>query len=142
ANELDVLEYWRTTGIAGNQILAYAAVDTRNLDEVRQAIWLFGGIYLGIYVPQSAERQFAAGEPWTVPWVSPIVGAHAVPALAYDESGVAVSTWAKIQGADWRFFSRYCEEAYAIVDQAWIASSGISPSGFDVEQLKTDLAAL
>src|SRR5580698_5360811 len=40
----DVLEYWRTTGISGHKILAWAAIDPTNIPEVKQGIWLFGGV--------------------------------------------------------------------------------------------------
>lgn len=48
---LDVLNYWRQTGIAGRKILAYVSVNMRNPAEVKQAINLFGGLYIGLALP-------------------------------------------------------------------------------------------
>jgi hypothetical protein len=66
ARELDVLKYWRTTGIAGHQIGAFAEVGPTNHQEVGQSIYLFGGLYLGLNMPNTAQAQTSAGEPWDV----------------------------------------------------------------------------
>jgi hypothetical protein len=156
AVEVDVLNYWRRTGIAGNQITAFVSVDPQNGQHVRQAIQLFGGIYLGIDMPRSAERQTDDGEPWdltALPFLDPIVGGHAVPALGYDAQYLKVITWGKVQLMSWAFLDRYCEEAYCLLDTAWLSTRGFgwwdclwkppeSPGGFNLDQLNSDLAAL
>ncbi len=140
AVELDVLNFWRQIGIAGNRLAAYTAVDPTNADHIRQAIWLFGGLYLGLVLPQSAEQQTVSGKPWISVWYSPIVGGHAVPAVGYDDQYVNVVTWGQVQLVAWEFLTRHCEEAYALVDQDWIRRAGTSPSGFDMASLEADLA--
>ena len=57
---LDVLNYWRKTGIGGHKIDAYVSVDPMNHEEMAQAIWLFGGVYLGLNPWEDAERAFRA----------------------------------------------------------------------------------
>jgi hypothetical protein len=154
AVELDVLDYWQKTGIAGNQVSAFVAVDWTNTEHVKQAISLFGGLYLGLNIPQSAEEQIENGQPWepSGPF-DQIVGGHAVPALAYDQQYLTVITWGQTQLMGWDFLSKYCEEAYAIVDPAWVSDRSlpwyerlwgtpVSPGGFDLEQLTEDLATL
>jgi hypothetical protein len=150
AAELDVLRYWQQTGIAGNRCSAFVAVDPNDLDHVRLACWLFGGVYLGVNMPSSADGQFSAGQPWdTSWWPYPIVGAHAVPMLAYDDTGLTVVTWGRTQPVTWRWFQKYCEEAWAVLDPGWcIARYGqppgpaLSPSGFDMATLTADLAGV
>src|SRR6185437_7055931 len=51
ANEIDVLNYWRKSGIAGRKIMAYASVDHSNIETVKQAIVLCGGVYIGVELP-------------------------------------------------------------------------------------------
>ena len=63
AVETDVLNYWRKTGVAGHKILAYAALEPGNTQHVRDAIDLFGGAYIGLALPISAQRQAV----WSVP---------------------------------------------------------------------------
>src|SRR5262249_25947172 len=107
---LDVLNYWHSTGIAGNRIAAYVAVDPRNTRHVAQAISLFGGIYIGVDVPRSAEQQFNDHQPWDLTrWFDPIVGAHAIPILDYDSVYLTCVTWGAIQPMTWSWFERYTE---------------------------------
>src|SRR5947209_19729012 len=87
AVELDVLNHWRKNGIANRKIEAYAALEPGNLDHVRDSINLFGGCYIGLALPVSAQKQAT----WTVPaggatgpgapgsW-----GGHAVMLVAYN----------------------------------------------------------
>lgn len=63
AIELDVLNYWRQHGIAGHKIHAYAAFDPRDAECARQAIALFGGAYIGLALPLSAQQQDVWGAP-------------------------------------------------------------------------------
>jgi hypothetical protein len=142
AAELDVLNYWRHTGIAGNKLSSYVAVDPTRPQEVCDAIWLFGGVYLGLEMPESAEQQTAAGRPWTTVWYSPIIGGQAVPAVGYDPQYLKVITWGQVQLVGWEFLARRCDEAYALLNSDWISSRGTSPSGFDLKTLESDLASL
>ena len=67
AVELDVLNEWRKNGIgstgAPHRIGAFCAVNPRDTREVKEAIYLFGGLYIGIALPlawQSATDVWAA----------------------------------------------------------------------------------
>ncbi|HUY25412.1 MAG TPA: hypothetical protein VMV09_08950, partial [Candidatus Saccharimonadales bacterium] len=73
-NEANVLQAWRSQGLFGRKIAAYAPVDPRNIVELHQAVAFYGGCYLGIQCPQSAQQQFASGQPWTYDPSSPIEG--------------------------------------------------------------------
>ena len=139
AVELDVLNYWRKRGIAGSQISAYAAVKPGNHDHVRQSVFLFGGCYIGLSLPISAQTQ----KIWNVvkgprgkagSW-----GGHAVPVVAYDANGLTVVTWGKLMQMTWAFWDAYCDEAYAILSPDWLEAGKTSPSGFDVAALQSDL---
>jgi hypothetical protein len=146
ANVLDVLNYWRTTGIAGHSIGAFAEVDATNHQEVKQSVYLFGGVYLGLSMPVTAQAQTSANEPWDVvtgPDAEPgSWGGHAVPGLAYDETSLTVVTWGALQKMTWNFLDTYCEEAYAVISQDWLGSAATSPAGLDLQQLNNDLAAV
>lgn len=139
----DVLSYWASTGIAGRKILAWAEIDQANLDAVKQAIFLFGGIDIGFSVPQSAMDQFDAGQSWTVIPQSSIEGGHSVPILGYGSAGCTCVTWAKLQPMTWDFFKTYCDEAYAIITQDWLTKAQTTPiAGLDLNALQADLSAL
>ena len=57
AVELDVLNFWRQQGIAGHKIAAYIAFSPQNFEHARQAINIFGGIYVGLALPLAAQNQ-------------------------------------------------------------------------------------
>ena len=71
-----------------------------NVAHVKQAIDLCGGVLIPGFLdlPDSAERQADAGEPWSIPLVLPRnLGGHCVVAFEYDEYYVYVGTWGKGQ---------------------------------------------
>lgn len=137
---LDVLNYWRQVGVGGHKILAYAAVDPSNRDHVRQAIHLFGGLYLGVALPQTAQEetrwQVALAGAGALPgsW-----GGHAINLVAYGPSGVTCVTWGERLEMSWDFLAGYCDEAYAVLSADWADKDG-APVGLDLGQLRDDLA--
>lgn len=145
AVELDVLNFWRTKGIAGHKIGAYAAVEHRNHDHVRAAVYIFGGLYIGVALPKSAQNQNTWDVPnWLTRWFldDPTPGSwggHAVEVVAYDSKGLTVVTWGKLQKMTWAFWDKYVDEAYALLSQDFLNGNGRTPDGFDLWQLTEDL---
>ncbi len=142
AVELDVLNYWRKTGIGGHKIGAFVAVEPGNEEHIRDSIALFGSCYLGISLPITAQTQAV----WSVPAGGPhgrgapgSWGGHAVVAVGYDTRGVTVVTWGQLKTMTWKFFTTYVEEGYALISSDWIKNTGIAPSGFNITALAADL---
>jgi len=146
AVELDVLNYWRHHGIASHKILAYVALEPKNHLQVKDAVLLFGNCYIGLALPQTAQRQVV----WTVPPGGPTGagapgswGGHAVPVVAYDERGLICVTWGMLKRMTWTFWDAYCDEAYAVLSKDWINKvSDQAPNRFDLVTLQKDLEAL
>lgn len=140
----DVLDYWRTTGIAGKKIVGWAQIDQTNVKAIKQAIWLFGGINIGINLPNSAMTQFDQNLPWVIlPNDGGIDGGHCIPLEGYGSEGTSCITWGRRQGMNWDWFLKYCDEAYAVITMDWIIqNTGKTPSGFDLATLEFDLNAL
>lgn len=151
----DALAYWRKVGIGGHKILAYAQVDVRNLDEVAEALYLFGHLELGINFPGSAMDQFNAGEPWDVVPGASIEGGHAVnlgltrdtttakPSFSPRQHLVGrnargnyeVVTWGRVQEMTPAFWAKYVEEAWIVITPEWEEATGGSPAGIDKARL-------
>ena len=137
-NELDVLNYWQSHTVSGDEIIAFTSVDPKNHTNIQQAIHLFGGVYLGFQVQQNAQQQFEARQPWTP---GPLTNdGHAVFAVGYDPSGVTVLTWGNTQKATWAWWDECVDESYAILPPE-AKNPGFAP-GFNLAQLQADLAAV
>lgn len=148
--ELDVLNYWRTQGVGGHKILAYVAIDPKNLDHLRYAIATFGGVYTGAALPLSAQGQAEwtlVGDGKTGGAAPGSWGGHAIPYQAYDtrtpngaQGGELVCvTWGALLKLSEAFHLAYCDELYAIVTEDWLEANGASPTGLDVAALLADL---
>jgi hypothetical protein len=141
--ELDVLTAWQKQGFDGHALVAFAKPRVANLTEIRQSIALFGGIYIGLALPISAQTQ----EVWDVApnsgknghknsW-----GGHCVFVAAYDQKTFTCITWGAPKKMTAAFFKKYCDEAYTLLGQPWLDAQG-SPAGFDQAQLLADLYAI
>ena len=141
AVELDVLRDWRTHGVGHHRIAAYARVSGHDHELVRSAAWLFGGLYIGLALPVSAQQQRVwdwtgslSGDARPGSW-----GGHAVNVVCYDAWGLTVVTWGRLQELTWAFWDRYCDESYAILSKDFLEAEH-APNGFDLAALKADLA--
>lgn len=136
----DVLAYWQGTGIAGHKIAAWAALDITNRTHFEIANYVFGGVYCGVNLPNSAMDQFQANEDWDVlPDDGGIDGGHCIPYFGYGSNGDTCVTWAKLQPSSWEWFSKYVEEAYAVVSQDWLDATGHAVNRLDLATLQADL---
>jgi hypothetical protein len=77
-NELDVLNYWQSTGADGDKLAAFVTMDPKNHAHVQTAIQLFGGVYLGFQVQQNAIQEFDARQPTWAWWDECVDEAYAV----------------------------------------------------------------
>jgi hypothetical protein len=144
---LDVLNYWRKSGLGHHKISAFAALDLANHSQARAAVWLFGAVYIGVALPTFATE----GDMLAVPWVVPHGGAvgkaapnpklgHCIPAVGYDEQHLYVVTWGELKSMSWGFYDAYAEEAYAVLSRDFLDAVGKAPAGFDLATLQTDLS--
>jgi hypothetical protein len=134
-NELDVLNYWRKNRFAGDELVAFASVDPKNHAHVQQAIYLFGGVYLGFQVQEACLDDFNAKRPWAP---GPLTKeGHAVVATGYDSEGVTVLTWGSTQRGTWDWWDECVDEAYALLPPE---AFDMEFAGLDIDQLKDDLA--
>jgi hypothetical protein len=135
---LDVLNLWKKHGINGHTMTAYASVNPANLDEVKQAIALFGPLYTGMNFPNSAMDQ----QEWTVTDDTSIDGGHCVVLIGYNETGPVAISWGALYQMTWEFFSAYFDEIYAAISPDWFNKSGVDPTGLNLAQLEADLALI
>ena len=140
---LDFLKYWRKTGIncpdGKHKIGAFAAIDPQNLTSWRYCNFLFGGVYGGFNVPQSAMDQFDKGQTWSVVKGSPLVGGHCVNGGIATPRLIQLGTWGKKQWAAVDFVGQYFDEAYAVISLEFFTKDHKTPAGFYWKDLVSDL---
>jgi len=143
AVELDVLKYWRRTGIGRHRIGAFVRVHVHDHGLVRTGAWLFGGLYIGVQLPLTAQRQEVWD--WTGRLDGPAKpgswGGHAVDIVGYDAKTLTFVTWGSLKEMTWSFWDRYCDEAYALLSPDFLAR-GQAPNGFELAALQHDLALI
>lgn len=132
---LDVLNYWRRTGMFNNQIMAFMRVNPHNHTHVKQALKLFGGLFMGFQVQEQCMQEFMDKKPWSPGHL--IYAGHAVYVTGYDEAGLNVLTWGATQRGMWSWWDLCTDEVYAILPPE-AQEEGFAP-GFDFEKLKDDL---
>ena len=141
--ELKVLTQWQKSAFDKHKLLAFADPVFSNLEEIRQAITLFGGVYIGVALPNTAKKQAiwdvapnggADAKPGS--W-----GGHAVFVPKYDANGFTCVTWGALKPMTIAFWKEYVDEAHALLSHDWLQAKG-SPAGFDLEQLKADLGLI
>jgi hypothetical protein len=144
-NMLATLNYWRHTGLFGDKIGAFVSVNPRKSTQMQYANWLFGGIYLGILLPNSAQNQ----QIWDVPPGGPVGdgepeswGGHCVCAGKITPDLCTVATWGEEQKMTTAFTAMYCDEAYAIITLDWFNVEHKTPTGLAWKDLMADLKAL
>lgn len=144
--ELDILKSWRKTPIDGTALLGFVTVDPTNWDHVKLAHWLAGTLYMGLSLPTSAQDETIWSSTSDDPggW-----GGHAVCTNAYGPLGgfscseyLSCITWGEKQKMTPKWLAKYCDELYAPITPAWFDKAGLAPSGFNLDQLQADLAAL
>jgi hypothetical protein len=144
---LESLKLWRSRGwhvADGNyRIEAFTELNRATRNEIKQAIYLDVGVGIGLALPISARAQFDAGKPWdTVSGPNGKVdswGGHYVFCSGYTKRGPVCVTWGRKQQLTWRFFAKYCDEAYAIFDKL---NQKKSKKALDTRAVKAFLAKL
>lgn len=139
---LDVLKYWKNTGIGGNKIDGFTEVGTGNLSNTEIAIECFGSCYIGVSLPDD----YSEDGDWTeITSPSNPANGHCVVLLAYDRNKALfkVATWGSIRNMSYSWFQKYNDESYAVLDNIeLIQAAGKTPEGFDWKTLQQDIRAL
>ncbi|HUU95978.1 MAG TPA: hypothetical protein VM487_09565 [Phycisphaerae bacterium] len=133
---LDALKHWRNVGIGGHKILAFAKLNPADHTQILQAVELFGAVYLGLWLPTTAQGEAIWANTGGTPgsW-----GGHAVGAMNWDPYTRTCVTWGHTQKMTPEFHDRYCDEAYAVLSEDWTGPDRVAPNGFDLDRLLEDL---
>jgi hypothetical protein len=151
-NGMDIqtlLEYLvKTGGPDGVKALGFAKVDHTNTDQVKAALAIFGGLWVGIQVLDVNETQFDAGQPWDYSARGQAVGGHSVLTGGYGTPGPGplggderFITWAQETSFTDRFWANEVDECWAVIWPEHLGSKAFL-AGVDLGQLAADYTAL
>jgi hypothetical protein len=139
----DLLTYWQKTGITVgttvHKIIGFASLDITSIPQMRYATYLFGGSYLGINCPESAEQDTSN---WTYQAGSPIVGGHCVVRVGEGAAGGKTRSWGMFIPTANDFYLNYLDEGYVVVTEDFINAQGKSPSNIDINGLLAAMKAI
>lgn len=141
--ELDVLNDWKKNGFAGHTLIAFVDPQIKNHEEIKQAIYLFGGVYIGMNVPNYIMNTVPSV--WDIPGDdddATIEGGHCVFVCGYDNNGVTFISWGNVYKMTWNYWDMFVDEVHCILSQDWVNSKGVDVQGFNIAQLKDDLSQI
>lgn len=147
ANMLDVLNYWRNTGISGHKILAYASLASKDESQFKAAVYLFGLGYIGFNVPAYVEDLFDDNSiAWDIPKAgqdTTIVGGHAIIGVKFTPQYIYFISWGEVYKMTWAFWSMFSDENYAVLSPDFLNKQhNNNPIGFSLTDLQNDLSAI
>ena len=128
-------------GIAGVKPIAFAKVNVGSLNELRDAVAIFGSLLLGVTLDKAQQAQTDAGL-WDYK-SSSIWGGHAILTGRYSEAPdrTAVITWANVVDMTDAFMAHQLDEAWAVIWPEHFGSLAFM-SGVDIATLAADFRAL
>ena len=135
------LQTWHKPGLFGSKIAFEADVNYQNMNDVKNALYLCGGVIIGIQVPESAEEQFPGT--WTYVPGSPILGGHCFTLSGYNSAEKMFwgETWGTLIGITEEFLLNYMDEVHAVVSGQAV-KAGKSPTGLLIPKWEADLKTL
>jgi hypothetical protein len=141
-----VLKYGQKQGFPdndGNALMIgdYGFVKPKDVEQLWYTIWLTERAGIAIEFPESADQQFANGEPWDVVKGAPIVGGHYIFGTGHPEKGstspIAFITWAKRTLMTQAFFEKYNDEVTTYVSpRQFKKTTGKDYAGHDEGELE------
>lgn len=139
--------YFKSPGLRDSEATRHTIVDaTVSIQpglwtHLMVAMYLFDGAGIGLNLPQSAEDQFDAGEPWTYVSDSPIIGGHYIAGFDDNSKGQGVAgTWGGLTAFDESFYSNYSDETNAYISLELLDAKGLSPELYDRAALEKYIA--
>ena len=145
---IKALKYWRKHGIANRKIIAFAKLSFKSREQLKQAIYFYGGCYVGLNLPKSAEKQFAESRKWTVPrtgttgigepgsWMG-----HAMLITGYSNNELNAVSWGQEITMSVDFWETYVDESYAIFSSDFIRNDH-TPTKINVDVLREAIEKL
>lgn len=149
--EQNVLTYLLITGaptgpggLTRHKLIAFVEIDPRNDEDIEEAIYGCGCVYVGFNVPDNImPRGKEPPKIWEYKKDSKIRGGHAVIWAGYDQDSYKTISWRR---PDYEmtveFKNAYVDECYAMIDIDWFMATGKTLLGMSIKELKFQMQQL
>lgn len=137
---LDVEKAMRNIGLGGHRQGAFTAIQPKNIDHIKLALYIFGCVKIGVQLPDTCFDQAVWHIPTNPGWSdlpNPNSG-HAILLTDYDQKFVKVITWGEPKYATWEWIEACMDEGYVGLSKDFLMGKK-SPAGFDIANLNADL---
>jgi len=133
---------FKTVGVV-HKIDGYVAVDNTNAALMNVALFMFGGLHVGVALPREWYEHADNNDVWDIT-SSGVVGGHSIPFTGYDQQFFKLATWAKQPRITRAAVSdrRWVDECYAVLGKDWYNADGLDAHGLNVKALKEALEAI
>ena len=145
------LNVWTHKGFApayANQhrIVAWVAVDAANVQQVKTAIWLFGGVMSGAGLPDAWINPPPSGDGFTFDAAGApnLSNGHCMTHFSYDDQSIGCATWGMYGRLTFEALAKYFVPSsggalYAAISaDALIRATQTAPNGFKAADLIAD----
>jgi hypothetical protein len=127
--------------VKAGEIVAFAAVDQDNHEEVKAALYLFLGLLAGVDLDTVQRDQLRGSPPVWDFSSSPPWGGHCIMLGAYDATGVDCVTWAERVKMTSAFLRAQMDEAWVVIRPEHLANPTFR-EGIDLATLASSFRAL
>ena len=146
ANVQQVAEYWRTTGLKdadGNvhKIDCYLALEPGNYEQLYQAMYLFGGVGIGVELPEEFQESFQHNQVWDRLSHPHIEGGHYILGVGSRAGLINTVTWGATQLLTPAGYEQFNDETFVYFNEERLIN-GRDIEGFRLEDLLADLAGI
>jgi hypothetical protein len=145
---IDALNDWKSRAFAGTKIAGFVSINPTDIEAIKLAIWMFGGVCCGVNLPNAWQGQSTwAGPPGgrlprVGPWAAGSWGGHCIRAFDFNNDQFYVRSWASKIEVPWAALP-YFSEFYAVLDELWVSLlTEEAASGFNWEALNNDLPSV
>ena len=146
----EMLGNWKSDGLYGTNVLAYALVDWRDPEEATIASWLGCGTIGGYSLPLAAQGQTddQGRQLWDIPkggWPSGkgpgSWGGHCMWLRGASPKLMTANSWGEttVWTMDWQ--TQCCDEMWVVLVDKWQEGSSRAPNGFAFSDLLSDVRA-
>jgi hypothetical protein len=155
ADELTVIQFAKSRGLAGHRIQGAISVDATNPTLVATANWLFGGTSLCVELPSAwtANEPSGPGFTWDVNGPPNPQQGHCICGVGHNNMGLQIDTWGLVSDSEpstvtWAALAAYGATSAggslnAFLAPEWVSKvTGNCPAGLDLQQLLDDMAEL